>query len=87
MVYENHAWRAKWALWIRLLSYTHAALVLTIGIGTVVNFLHRRLDGVRKVAAELSDRLTEPIIRDKLQILEVKIANSTPVIPSPSAPK
>ena len=68
-------------IWIRSLSYTHAALVLAIGIGTVVNFLRRRLDGVRKAATELSDRLTDPVVRDKLQILEVKIASSAPVAP------
>jgi hypothetical protein len=60
-------------LWIRLLSGIHASLVVTIGIGTVVNFLRRRLDGVRKAATDLSDRLTEPEVRQKLQILEVKI--------------
>lgn len=37
-------------LWIRILCGIQAMLVLTVGIGTIVKFLTRRLDKVRKAA-------------------------------------
>lgn len=58
---------------IRIASYVHATLVVFIGIGTIVNFLQRRLQSVRKAADELSQRLAQPEVLANLQVLEVKI--------------
>lgn len=59
---------------IRLVSYIHATIVLLIGIGTIVNFLQKRLDSVRKAANLLSERLVQPDVLANLKALEVKIA-------------
>ena len=45
-------------------------LVVTVGIGTIVNFLSRKLEAIRKAATELSDRFADQSIRDKYIILE-----------------
>lgn len=73
-------------LWIRLLGGLQATITVAIGIGTIVKFLARRLDAVRQVAAELSDRLLEPVVQEKLQSIEAKIAAFAPASPTPPTP-
>lgn len=61
---------------IQLLGGIQCTLVVVIGIGTVVNFLRRKLDAVRNVAADLSNRFANQSIREKYKILEEKFATS-----------
>jgi hypothetical protein len=42
---------------VKLLGGIHCLLVVAVGIGTIVNFLRRKLDALRRAATELSDRL------------------------------
>jgi hypothetical protein len=57
---------------IKLLSGLHCLLVLGVGVGTIVNFLRRRLDAIRTAAANLSDRFADQAIQEKYVILEEK---------------
>jgi hypothetical protein len=72
---------------MRVVGGIHCVLVLTLGIGTVVNFLRRKLDALRKAASELSDRLAEQSLQEKYLILEQKVAVTNVSPPSPSARK
>lgn len=68
---------------IRIIGGIHCVLVLTVGIGTVVNFLRRKLDAMRKAASELSDRLAEQSLQEKYLILEQKVTVTNLTPPSP----
>ena len=70
---------------MRIVGGLHCVLVLTVGIGTVVNFLRRKLDAIRKAATELSDRLTEQSLQQKYLILEQKVAETSVPPPTPPA--
>ncbi len=61
---------------IKLLSGIQCLLVLGAGIGTIVNFLRRRLDAVQKAATDLRARFAEESVREKYTILEEKFAAS-----------
>jgi hypothetical protein len=65
---------------IRLLGGLHDLLILTVGVGTVMNFFRRRLDAVRRAATTLSNRFDDPAVRDKYLILEGKFSNPSPAI-------
>jgi hypothetical protein len=55
---------------VRLLGGIHCALVVTLGVGTFVKFLRRKLEDIRSAAADLSDRFTDQAISEKYVILE-----------------
>jgi hypothetical protein len=55
---------------IKLLGGVHCALVLTLGIGTFVKFLRRKLNDIRRAAADLSGRFADQAISEKYIILE-----------------
>lgn len=57
---------------VKILSGVHVALVLGVGIGTIVNFLGRKLEAIRKAASDVSDRFADQSIHEKLIILEEK---------------
>jgi len=57
---------------IRLLGGIQGTLIVVIGVGTVMNFLRRKLDSVRRAATAFSDRLDDQPARDKYLILEAK---------------
>ena len=59
---------------IKLLSGLHCLLVLGVGIGTIINFLRRRLDAIRTAATDLSDRFADQTIHEKYIILEEKFS-------------
>ena len=65
---------------IRLLSGLHCLLVVGVGVGTIVNFLGRRLEAVRKAATEISDRFSEQSIQEKYIILQEKFSATTAVV-------
>jgi hypothetical protein len=54
----------------RLLGGVHCALVVTLGVGTFLKFLRRKLEGIRSAAADLSDRFADQTISEKYIILE-----------------
>jgi hypothetical protein len=56
--------------WIRLLGGIQGSLILAIGIGTVMNFLRRKLEAVRETAAAFSDRVNDQIARGKYLTVE-----------------
>jgi len=66
---------------VKLLSGIHCLLVLGVGIGTIVNFLRRRLDAIGRAARDLSDRFAEQNIRDKYTILEEKFSVTATSVP------
>lgn len=73
-------------LWIKFLGGIHCTFVLVVGVGTIVNFLRRKLDAMWRAASELSDRFTtDQTIHEKLTILEQKI--STVVLIPPGTTK
>ena len=65
---------------VKLLGGIHCVLVLAVGIGTVINFLRRKLDAIRKAATDYSNRLADDSIQEKYSILEQKFSttNSAP---------
>ncbi len=70
---------------VRIVGGLHCLLVLAVGIGTVVNFLRRKVDAVRRAATELSDRLAEQSLQQKYLLLEQKVAATSPPSPAPPA--
>lgn len=73
-------------IWLKLLGGLHCVLVLTVGIGTLVNFIQRRLRSIHTAAIHISDRLADQNIREKFLILEAKLATTPSKIP-PTAPQ
>jgi hypothetical protein len=64
---------------VKLSSGIQCLVVLGVSIGTVVNFLRRRLDAIRRAATDLTDRFADQSIGEKYIILETKFsAASTP---------
>jgi len=63
---------------VRLLGGIQCLLVVAVGIGTIVNFLRRKLDAIRRAATEYSDRLADESIQAKYQILEQKFSTTIP---------
>jgi hypothetical protein len=59
---------------IKILSGVHCALVLGVGIGTIVNFLGRRLEAIRRAASDISERFADPNVYEKVLILQEKFA-------------
>lgn len=57
----------------KLLGGIHCTLVIAVGIGTVFNYLQRKLEAVRIAASQLSDRFAEETIREKYLMLEQKV--------------
>ncbi len=55
---------------VKLLGGIHCALVVTLGIGTFVKFLRRKLEDIRNAAADLSSRFADQTISEKYIILE-----------------
>jgi len=68
-------------LWIKVLSGIHALLLLGVGVGTIVNFLRRKLDDIRRAATEVSDRFADQIIHEKYLILQEKFSPVTTPVP------
>jgi hypothetical protein len=63
-------------LMMRIVGGIQCSLVVLIGIGTVLNFLQRRLEAVRTAAVHLSNRLAEQSIQEKYTILQARISPS-----------
>jgi hypothetical protein len=61
---------------LRFLSGIHCTLVVVVGVGTIVNFLRRRLDAVWRAATDLSERLADQSVHEKYIILEQKFSTS-----------
>jgi len=61
---------------LKLLGGIQCVLIVTIGFGTIFNFLNRKLSVINKAACDLSDRLADQRIHEKYLILEEKF--STP---------
>jgi hypothetical protein len=69
---------------VKILSGIHVALVLGVGIGTIVNFLGRKLEAIRRAAADVSDRFADQSVHEKLVILEEKFSSATTTLPMES---
>ena len=61
---------------VKLLSGIQILLVLGIGIGTVVNFLRRRLDAVQRAATDLRARFADQSVLEKYIILEERFSGT-----------
>jgi hypothetical protein len=61
---------------VRLLGGVHCLLVVVVGVGTIVNFLRRKLDAIRRAATDLSDRFADQSIHEKYIILEEKFSTT-----------
>jgi hypothetical protein len=66
---------------LKLLGGIQCVLVLAVGIGTLVNFIQRRLQSIHNAAVNISRRLSDQDIRDKFLILEAKLATVAPAAP------
>ena len=60
----------------KLLGGIHCLLVVAVGIGTIVNFLRRKLDAIRSAATDLSDRFADENIQERYMILEEKFSTT-----------
>jgi hypothetical protein len=69
---------------IKLLSGVQCLLVLGVGVGTIVNFLGRKLDAIRTAATEISDRFAEQSIHEKYIILGERFSTAATSAPSPA---
>jgi len=58
---------------LRILGGIHCTLVVTVGIGTIVNYFRRRLESLRSVAATLSVRLAAEETRAKYLVLQQRV--------------
>ncbi|HEY6253819.1 MAG TPA: hypothetical protein VI685_28005, partial [Candidatus Angelobacter sp.] len=63
-------------LGVKLLSGIHCVLLLGVGIGTILNFLRRKLDDIRRAAMDVSNRFTEESIHEKYIILQELFSTS-----------
>jgi len=72
---------------IRVLGGIQCTLVVLVGIGTIRNFLQRKLNAVCAASAELSNRLREREIQEKYLILEEKFSNPTGTAPGDGTTK
>jgi hypothetical protein len=61
-------------IWAKLLGGIHCALILTLGIGTIFTYIHRRLELIRSEVTGLSERLADQSVRERYRILEEKAA-------------
>jgi hypothetical protein len=57
---------------VRLAGGIHCALIVAVGIGTIVRFFRRKLDDVRKSAEEMRKRLAHPSVREKYLLVREK---------------
>jgi hypothetical protein len=67
---------------VKVLSGIQCLLVLGVGIGTIVNFLRRRLDAVQRAATELRSRFADQSVREKYIILEEKFSATAVAAPT-----
>ena len=72
---------------LKLVAGLHCVLVLAVGIGTLINFIQRRLRSIHVAAMNISDRLSDQAVREKFIILEAKLATTPPKVPSTVEPK
>jgi hypothetical protein len=70
---------------IEVLAGIQCVLVVGVGIGTIVNFLRRKLDSIRRAAKEYSDQLADERIQEKYSILEQKFSTTTSAPPAKNA--
>jgi hypothetical protein len=63
-------------LLMRMLGGLQCALVVFVGVGTVMNFLRNRLEGIRASAAEINSRFAEQDVREKYRLLETRYSNA-----------
>jgi len=66
---------------VKLLGGIHCVLVVAVGVGTIANFLRRKLDAIRRAARDYSDRFADQTIREKYIILEQKFSTTTNTAP------
>lgn len=62
--------------WARLLGGMHCLLVVTVSIGTIFNFLRRKLDAIRRAATDYSDRFADQNVQEKYLILQEKCSTA-----------
>lgn len=65
------------SIFLRILAGIHFTLVVTVGIGTVLNYFRGRIERLRKVTTLVSVRLSESEIRERYVILQQKV-DATP---------
>jgi hypothetical protein len=71
----------------KLLGGIQCTLVVTVGIGTVINYFRRRLDSIRTAAVTVNNLLAAQSIRERYLLLQEKVATipaSKPRLPPKS---
>jgi hypothetical protein len=63
---------------VKLLGGIHCLLVVVVGIGTIVNFLRRKLDDIRRAATDLD---LPPIFRPRIMRLSPVVVRPTRLSP------
>jgi hypothetical protein len=71
-------------IWAKALGGIHCVLILTVGVGTIFTYIHRRLDSIRSEVTALSERLAHQSIRERYRILEEKAAVAPAKSPMPT---
>ena len=68
---------------VRLVGGIHCALIVAVGVGTIVRFFRRKLDDVRKSAEEMRKRLTHQSVREKYLLVREKslLPEQKPITP------
>jgi hypothetical protein len=61
------------AFGLRLLGGIHCSLVVTVGVGTIVNYFRQRIESLRSVATLVTVRLSAEDTRERYLILQKKV--------------
>jgi hypothetical protein len=74
---------------VRLVGGIHCALIVAVGVGTIVRFFRRKLDDVRKSAEEMRKRLANQSVREKYLLVREKqsLSEQKPTTPPTPQPK
>jgi hypothetical protein len=66
-------------VWLKLVGGIHCTTILAVGTGTIINYVTRKAEELRKVAIGLNERFADEEVRARLLILEEKF--KPPAVP------
>jgi hypothetical protein len=69
---------------LRILGGLQCTLVVFVGVGTILNFLRRRLEEIRTSASDIGRKFADDDIREKYRLLEAKCSPTGPAVIPPA---
>jgi len=60
---------------LKMLAGVHGALIVTVGLGTFVQYLRKRMESVSTIATVINVWLSDQVVRERFTILNEKFAN------------